>query len=48
MLWFLPTQYVDQPASRRTVAIVAFSGGMCELYPGNPVEDSEIEANPFW
>jgi hypothetical protein len=30
-LWFLPTQNVDHPASRRTVAMVAFSGGMWEL-----------------
>src|SRR3954463_10483008 len=48
MLWFLPTQNVLQPASRRTVAIDAHSRGMCELYPGKPVEVSEIEANPFW
>src|SRR3954465_5270002 len=48
MLWFLPAQNGLQPASRRTVAIDAHSRGMCELYPGKPVEVSEIEANPFW
>jgi hypothetical protein len=26
---------------------VPFSGGICELYPGKPVEDSEVDANPF-
>ena len=26
---------------------MAFSGGMWELYPGNPVDDSEMVANPF-
>jgi hypothetical protein len=31
LLWFLPIQKVLQPASRSTVAIEAFSGGMCEL-----------------
>jgi len=30
-LWFLPTQKVDQPASRRTVAMAALEGGMWEL-----------------
>ena len=33
-LWFLPTQNVLQPASRSTVAIVAFSGGMCPRIAG--------------
>jgi hypothetical protein len=31
VLWFFPTQKVLQPASRSTVAMEAFSGGMCEL-----------------
>ncbi len=31
VLWFFPTQNVLQPASRRTVAIVAFARGMWEL-----------------
>jgi hypothetical protein len=48
VLWFFPTQNVLQPASRRTVAMDAFSGGMCELYPGKPEADSEMEAKPFW
>jgi hypothetical protein len=30
-LWFLPTQNVDHPASRKTWASVPFSGGMWEL-----------------
>jgi hypothetical protein len=47
-LWFFPTQTVDHPASRSTVAIGAFSGGRCELYPGKPSAVSEIEAKPFW
>jgi hypothetical protein len=47
VLWFLPTQNVLHPASRKTVAMDAFSGGMCELYPGKPVDVSEIEAKPF-
>jgi hypothetical protein len=42
-----PTQNVLQPARRSTFAIGAFSGGMCELYPGKPSAVSEIDANPF-
>ncbi len=46
-LWFFPTQNVDHPASRRRCAIGTLWAGICELYPGKPVEDSEIVANPL-